>query len=137
MFGNIRAIAFDLDGTLIDTSSVVLKGFHTVFDRLQSRGVVESCPSDETFLGTFGTVDDEIWKGLLPNLSQEEREEAMKLHEKIIVAETPNQRLLIPGAYEVLQALHGKYTLATASNCGVTYLNLVLDTQKIRSFITH
>jgi phosphoglycolate phosphatase len=137
VFESIRAIAFDLDGTLVDTSEVVLEAFRIVFRQLQEDGVVKQIPSDETFLGTFGTIDDQIWKNLLPDISEDVRTKAMSIHDDLVNAGLRRGNLLIPGAIDVLKDLHDKYVLATASNCGTDYLDGILQHQKIESYFSH
>jgi phosphoglycolate phosphatase len=137
MFPNVQAIAFDLDGTLVDTSEVVLAAFHAVFETLQREGKVQGIPDDSTFLGTFGVVDEQIWEMLLPDATEEVRREADTMHERYLQDHLPGGVKILPGALETLEALQGRFVLATASNCGIPYLNTILACQGLGTFFSH
>lgn len=137
MFNSNHAIAFDLDGTLVDTSGVVVEAFRKVFKHLKKEGIVNQIPSDETFLGTFGMIDDEIWKKLLPKVSDNVHNKAMVMHDELVHKGLQHSDLLIPGALDVLKTLHGNYVMVTASNCGTDYLDGILRFQNIESYFSH
>ncbi len=93
--------------------------------------------SDEDMRKTYGLPDEEIWETLLPLATPDERHEAFELCEQMVQERITTQDLLYPHAREILADLKEKgYTLTTASNCGVGYLELVLDTQQLRPYFT-
>lgn len=129
----MATILFDLDGTLIDTASLVLPVFREVLRHVQA-----SVPADDVLLGTFGMPDQTIWNLLLPTGSDSQREEAKRLSDSFIRERMQDTDVLLPHATEVLAALKDTgHTLTTASNCGIDYLDAALDTQGIRPYFTH
>jgi phosphoglycolate phosphatase len=129
----MTTILFDLDGTLIDSTGLVLPIYTEVIRRFANNPPL----SDEEMRKTFGLPDDLIWQTLLPNATAEERIEAFELCERLVHERINTEDLLFPHTRDVLKSLYDQgYTLTTASNCGTGYLNLVLDTQGIRSYFT-
>jgi phosphoglycolate phosphatase len=127
-------LIFDLDGTLIDSTSVFVPAIRSMlrhFPRIPE-------PTEEQIQNTFGLTDDELWDTLMPDATQEERSSAYSYRNKYVEENMRHAHLLLPHAFQVLEELHKRgHILTTASNCGTAYLNNVLDTQKIRQFFTN
>jgi phosphoglycolate phosphatase len=131
---NQKLLIFDLDGTLIHSGALVLPAFHQAIEQLPHHKL----PDEATMLSTFGLPDHEIWEVLLPRASAEERLYAHQLCDDYVQAGLQDRDIMFPHAREVLTELKQRgHILTTASNCGNTYLNDVLDSQKIRSLFTH
>ncbi|QQE80221.1 HAD family hydrolase [Alicyclobacillus sp. SO9] len=129
----MMTIIFDLDGTLVDSAAIVFPLFREVIRHFPNHPQ----PDDETLRKTFGNPDTVIWEMLLPSASQEEREEAFALYEEIVQKRFGSHDILIPGVREVLDELFAQgHTLTIASNCGLDYLNSVLDTFDLRRYVT-
>lgn len=129
----MTTILFDLDGTLINTTSIVLPAFKQT---LTSFG--QNIPDDRTLQSTFGMPDDDIWKMLMPTADEPTRKAAFHESEQAILAAMFRTDIMIPHAREVLDTLKDRgHTLTTASNCGAGYLNAVLDSQGLRALFTH
>jgi phosphoglycolate phosphatase len=129
----MATIIFDLDGTLINSAAIVLPAFRKTLENFPTA----PAHTDETLRKTFGIPDKQIWEMLLPNATESERMEAYDLTERYIGDAMSHTSVLIPHAIEVLTELKAAgHTLTVASNCGVKYLNEVLDTQGLRKFFT-
>lgn len=129
----MMTLIFDIDGTLIDSKAVVFPAFRRVLEQFSD----QAAPSDEVLGMTFGLPDSKIWEMLLPNASDDTRDKAFHKSEELITQGMFHQSVLLPHALDVLQELHlTGHRLTTASNCGVDYLNAVLDSQSIRKFFT-
>lgn len=130
---DMTTILFDLDGTLIDSTSLVLPIYHEVIQRFPNNPPL----SNDEMKKTFGLPDSRIWSVLLPQATPAERERAFALCEQLVQERVSLADLLFPHARDVLKTLQqAGHTLTTASNCGTGYLDLVLDTQGIRSYFT-
>lgn len=128
----MATLLFDLDGTLINSEAVVLPAYERTLQEMTN-----VIPSDHVMRKTFGLSDDAIWKILLPDASQEERDAAFALCEETVRTALFETNILLPQAVETLQALHrAGHTLTVASNCGEMYLDAVLDSQAIRHLFT-
>ncbi len=127
-------LIFDLDGTLIDTSKIVISAFIKAIRHFPD----VTLPAEKTMLGTFGQPDYKIWEVLMPNCSDEERREADELSGKYIQEGLIESVVLMGGSRSVLEHLQKLgHTLTIASNCGIDYLNSVLDSQGIRDYFNH
>ncbi|KPV43360.1 HAD family hydrolase [Alicyclobacillus ferrooxydans] len=128
----MTTILFDLDGTLINTASIVLPAFKHTLEHFHV-----PVPDDRALLSTFGMPDDDIWKMLMPEADDDTRKTAFRHAESRITQAMFEHDILIPHTRDVLRGLLDRgHTLTTASNCGTGYLNAVLDSQDIRQFFT-
>jgi phosphoglycolate phosphatase len=130
----MATIIFDLDGTLIDTTELVLPTYREVIRHFENVPI----PSEPTMLQTFGMPDQTIWELLMPGTTADQQAQAHSLTDDIIHERMQQSDVLLPHAVEVLEALKDAgHTLTVASNCGDTYLDATLDSQGIRPFFTH
>jgi phosphoglycolate phosphatase len=129
----VTVLIFDLDGTLIDSGRLAIHSYKRV---LETHGYTQAeHPSDEAILKTFGLPDTEIWSFLMPRHDQAAREEGRLQSGEYIHKHIEEESILLPHAREVLEELHQRgYTLTTASNCGLDYLDVVMHTQGIGQF---
>jgi len=68
-----RPIAFDLDGTLLQTHLEALPAYADAFDDLIAKKIIETGPNQERIKGLFGMTSDEVWPYLMPQASDEVR----------------------------------------------------------------
>jgi phosphoglycolate phosphatase len=126
-------LIFDLDGTLVDTSPLVLPAFRRALAAFPGTPV----PSEDVMRKTFGLPDAEIWRVLMPDAGEEERNAAFHLSERFVCEAMGHADVLLPHARDVLKALRDEgHTLTVASNCGPAYLEAVLTTQDIGQYFT-
>lgn len=129
----MATIIFDLDGTLIDTTELVLPAYREAIRHFAGVPI----PTEETMLHTFGMPDAAIWACLMPTATAEQHLQAHQLTNEFIEDRLYQANVLLPHAVDVLTVLHNQgHTLTVASNCGECYLNATLDSQGIRPFFT-
>ncbi|GMA49637.1 MTA/SAH nucleosidase [Alicyclobacillus contaminans] len=129
----MATIIFDLDGTLIDSTKIVLPAY-----RQAIRTVAQTPPPNEAVMKrTFGLPDADIWATLLPGATESVRQAAYEYTEQWVGNNLCTVDLLLPHARDVLAELQQRgHTLTTASNCGQAYLDAVLDSQGLRPYFT-
>ncbi|MCR8643692.1 HAD hydrolase-like protein [Paenibacillus sp. N1-5-1-14] len=75
-----EAMIFDLDGTLFQTETLLVKAYHKLFDTLRSEGLFEGpTPPEERMLSCLGMVMETIWDKVMPDASIEAHERANEL----------------------------------------------------------
>ncbi|OWA34661.1 hypothetical protein B9G55_15700 [Saccharibacillus sp. O16] len=134
---SIDVIAFDLDGTLIDTSEAMLDVYHQVFEHAIQNGDAEKQPSQEEIYASFGLVGDEAWKKVAPDMSEDQHRRYKKEHDELLDQKMQKKSFALPGVPELLRQLAEHYELATASNCGEGYLSNVLSKDDLDAQITY
>jgi phosphoglycolate phosphatase len=126
-------LIFDLDGTLINTSKIVISAYTRVFRHFPDLLV----PTEDVMLGTFGLPEEKIWEVLMPNCPEATRHEAHSLSGIYVQEGLVKSDVLMDGSRAVLDELKKRgHTLTVASNCGTKYLNEILDSQGIRQYFT-
>lgn len=131
---SMATIIFDLDGTLIDSSRLVLPAYKFAIRHFPGHDV----PSDDTMNSTFGMPDPQIWETLMPHATNIQRQEAYVLAGEFVQQAILKESILLPHALDVLTELKArKHVLTVASNCGEDYLDAVLDSQGLRPYFTH
>ncbi|MEK3670699.1 HAD family hydrolase [Paenibacillus sp. FSL R10-2771] len=109
------SIIFDLDGTLWDSSDVVVAGWNSVLSNYQ--GVVNGV-TKEDLQGIMGLQVDEAGRKLFPNIDEDTRHRILRECcevECLCLAKQGGR--LYEGLEEVLRALLAKYKLFIVSNC--------------------
>ncbi|NGZ75871.1 HAD family hydrolase [Saccharibacillus alkalitolerans] len=134
---NIGVIAFDLDGTLIDTSEAMLDVYRQVFEEAIENGDAEKQPSREDIYSTFGMVGEEAWKKVAPDMSEDKHRKYKKLHGDLLGERMKAKSFALPGVPEMLRKLCKEYELATASNCGEEYLDHVLSQDGLNECVAY
>ncbi|MGE5558360.1 MAG: HAD family hydrolase [Bacillota bacterium] len=124
-----NALILDMDGTIFQSSSVVLKAFRRTFAQLAASGLHRGpVPSDAEFLSTMGKIIPEIWRQLLPEQPAAIREHAsrlMRVNEDELFERKEGR--LFPEARETLQTLLAEgWTLYVASNGTLSYLESIV-----------
>ncbi len=133
----IKAIAFDLDGTLIDTSQAMLDVNHDVFSEAIDNGDAKKQPTKEEIYSTFGMIGDEAWNTLASEIPDDKADHYKERHNELLRNKMDNRSYVLPGVPELLKSLAERYDLATASNCGEAYLARVLDKDGLNELITY
>lgn len=123
-----KVIIFDLDGTLINSGPIALSAYRKAISTHDPLAMEQ--PTDEDILKTFGLPDREIWATLLPQRTEEEQWNVFLTSGVFMRDGLAQNDVTLPGATTVLKELHQRgYILTTASNCGIAYLDDVINTQ--------
>jgi len=120
-----KGILFDLDGTLWDSSAVVIESWNDCIAKNSDLGLKFT---QEQMKSYMGKTLDKIADMMFPMLPAEERQRLMKLcadHENEYLAD--HKAYIFPGERETLEKLHGEYILAIVSNCQDGYIQRFLE----------
>lgn len=129
----MAVILFDIDGTLVDTTVPMTKAIHEALEALPHLPK----PSEAAVRSGYGLAGNAFWEHVIPEATTEEILQIRKLRHETLEKSMVGQDVLFDGIREMLESLHKQgHTLTTASNCGVHYMNLILDTQQIRQYMT-
>lgn len=133
----IKAVAFDVDGTLFSSENIILD---TYIDSIQkfvnSSGINIQIPTKEKIIEQVGLPVKQIFKNLLPFLTEDQRDSIsdnvlILLCEKIAA----KKGTLYEGVEETIQYLSKQnYKLFIASNGRAPYINSILSTYGIDKY---
>lgn len=128
----IDGIIFDLDGTLWDSTDVVLKAWNHV---LKDKKEVHNIITKEKLEGIMGLQLPEIAEKFFPDLEEKVRIETMEqccsVECDFIREEGGN---LYPHMEKILNILSKKYPLFIVSNCQCGYIESFLDYHELQDY---
>lgn len=129
----MKALIFDLDGTLWDTSEVVVKIWNSVLKkRLPHLKMTKEIMSSLMGKNKAQFVDD-----FFVNVKKDEAEcvisEIFKCEQEYLITHGAN---MYDKVIETLNILKEKYNLAIVSNCQSGYLNSFLEHYDLRAVLT-
>ncbi|WP_241154335.1 HAD family hydrolase [Staphylospora marina] len=128
----MKAIIFDLDGTLFQTEKVGVPAFRNTFEELRRLGRYDGpVPSDERIASVFGMTHQEIWETLLPGADPETRRFAdRRMLDLEVDMLRSGEGVLYPGVEETLRRLDAAgHPLFIASNGAENYVRAALDSK--------
>lgn len=127
----MKTVIFDVDGVLVDSSALTIQIISGLLKTL------ERCPGSqpERICETFGMSITDMWNYLMPGCTWSEQKKMSDAYDEQIVEALKDVSVLLPGVRKVLTQLRDAgYRLTVASNCGIRYMDAVLDSQNIREF---
>ncbi len=128
----IDSIIFDLDGTLWDSTEVVLKSWHSI---LQTHPKIKEPLTLEALKGIMGMQIQQIGAHLFPYLIGEEVEEVMEdccEAERLHILQEGG--VLYPHLEKVIKSLSEKYPLFIVSNCQSGYIEAFLEFHQLKHY---
>jgi phosphoglycolate phosphatase len=133
----IKILAFDIDGTLFSSENIILETYIESIQRfIQSSGRHIPIPSKEKIIEQVGLPVKQIFRNLLPELNEEERDSISDsvltlLREKIF----QKKGTLYSSVHEtILELFERKYTLCIASNGRAPYINAILQAYELEPY---
>jgi phosphoglycolate phosphatase len=120
-----KGILFDLDGTLWDSSGVVIESWNNTIANHTDLGLTFT---QEQMRSYMGKTLDQIGDLMFPMLPPEERLNLMRIcsREENEFLKTANP-YIYPGEKEVLEKLSKDHLLAVVSNCQDGYIEIFLE----------
>lgn len=127
----MRALIFDLDGTLFQTEKVAVPAFQETIQILQAEGWGGMTPTAQQIQSVFGMTHEEIWHHLLPHADHDIKHRADHLLvEKELSLLANGHGELFPEVEETLERLKRQgWALFIASNGGGVYVRGALDSK--------
>jgi adenosylhomocysteine nucleosidase len=132
------AVIFDMDGTLLQTEEILVPALEQTFHDLRSRGHYTGATPIETYKRIMGVTLDEVWRTLLPEASDEIRQETDHLFLQYLIIELREGRgKLFPQVEETLAELKALgHTLYVASNGLEDYIAACNDAFHLARYFT-
>ncbi len=125
-----QAMIFDLDGTLLQTETLIVPAYHATFDQLRKEGLFQGeTPPESRILGALGMLLDDIFHKVMPEASQEAKGRAndLLLHYQLLGL-ARGDGILYPKVLETLTELHTRnIRLFIASNGLEAYVREVIQ----------
>lgn len=129
-----EAMIFDMDGTLLQTETLLLPAYHKMFDILREEGHHEGeTPDEQIILGSLGQLMDKLWANVLPDGTQEARKRAdeLLLQLELEALKEPHASLY-PGVLETLRQLRQEgVRLFVASNGLEHYVKGIVEAREM------
>ncbi|MEW9502664.1 HAD family hydrolase [Jeotgalibacillus marinus] len=127
-------LILDLDGTLVDSTDYDTEAIHLAIEGMPH---IEE-PTRELVQSAYGLANGDYWAKVAPGASAQDITRIRSRRSTFLDQLVKGNDLLFPGVRETLAKLKEQgHILTTASNCGIHYLNMMLDSQNIRHYFTH
>ncbi len=129
------AVLFDMDGTILKTETIVETAFEATFETLRTEGKwVSETPLDR-YRSILGVTLEQVWIEVMPNASDEIRQEADQLLLSYLIEELKNGHgELYEGVKETLAELSEMgIPLFIASNGLEPYIDAIVEAEGLHS----
>lgn len=132
-----KAIFFDMDGTIFNTTSVLGIALDRTFDVLRAGKLWSGATPIETYYEIMGVPLPVVWQKLCPQFDEPLRIRCNELfHTHLITSIQQGEGRIYDGVQDVLQTLYEKYPLFITSNGEVAYLQAIVDAFELRPYFT-
>lgn len=126
---SMKAVIFDMDGTLFQTGTILEQSLEEAFAVLRERGDWQGAAPIEEYQNIMGVPLPAVWDALLPGKSDEtKREMDSYFLERLIANISEGKGALYPDVREVFAVLAAEgYRIFIASNGLVRYLAAIVE----------
>ncbi|EPY11163.1 HAD family hydrolase [Paenibacillus alvei] len=134
----IRSFIFDMDGTLFQTDKILESSLEDTFNHLKSLNKWEKETPIDKYREIMGAPLPKVWETLLPNHSQEVREETDAYFlERLIENIRSGKGDLYPNVMEIFRFLtENNCSIYIASNGLIAYLAAIVDFYHLDNWVT-
>jgi len=134
----IQSFIFDMDGTLFQTDKILESSLEDTFNHLKSLNKWEKETPIDKYREIMGAPLPKVWETLLPNHSQEVREETDAYFlERLIENIRSGKGDLYPNVMEIFRFLtESNCTIYIASNGLIEYLAAIVDFYHLDNWVT-
>ena len=129
---SMKAMIFDLDGTLFQTEKLAVPAFQETFRHLKESGEFQGdIPDEEKIHSVFGLTHQELWEVLLPEATSALKEKADRyMLQKELELFHQGKGEIYPDVRETLMKFHQEgWSLFVASNGARDYVRTALETK--------
>ena len=134
----MKAVIFDMDGTLFQTGTVLEQSLEEAFAVLRERGDWQGAAPIEAYQKIMGVPLPAVWKALLPGKSDDtKREIDVYFLERLIANISEGKGELYPDVRRVFAELSTQgYRIFIASNGLVRYLAAIVEYYGLGEWVT-
>ncbi|UFT99219.1 HAD hydrolase-like protein [Radiobacillus kanasensis] len=134
----IQALIFDMDGTLFQTDKILELSLDDTFEHLRSLHQWDTVTPIDTYRKIMGVPLPQVWETLLPNHSNEVREQTNAYFlERLIGNIKSGKGALYPNVKEVLRHLKENHcSIYIASNGLTEYLKAIVSYYNLDKWVT-
>ena len=130
-FNNFKTILWDIDGTIFSAEHIIADAYKNAFLEFQNSNKVKlNIPTTTAILPLVGRPVKEIFKNLVPDLSDKQREELSIISlNKLVVLINEGKGYFYPKMKETMEYLHKvkNYKFFAASNGRYPYIEAILS----------
>lgn len=138
-FAAVRAVLFDVDGTLFSSEEIIHQVYIEEFSRTQrDLGRPAKIPGKSEIIAEIGKPVPVIFRNLAPDLTQAEQDEvSARILEGLVRHILAGEGHHYPGAKETIRDLHARgFRLFTASNGREPYVRSILEANKVIEYFS-
>lgn len=133
-----QSLIFDMDGTLFQTDRILELSLEDTFDHLRSRNLWDTLTPIDQYRDIMGVPLPKVWEALLPDHSQEVREQTDTYFlENLIHNIEKGRGALYPNVKEVFSYLkENDSSIYIASNGLTEYLQAIVNHYQLDRWVT-
>lgn len=134
----MKAVIFDMDGTLFQTDRILEQSLEETFARLREQGEWKGAAPISEYRKIMGVPLTQVWKALLPDKTEDvKRETDAYFLERLIANIQAGKGALYPDVTEVFSELRNKeFKIFIASNGLVRYLEAIVEYYALGEWVT-
>ncbi|MEI4799826.1 HAD hydrolase-like protein [Bacillus sp. FJAT-51639] len=134
----LQSLIFDMDGTLFQTEKILELSLDDTFNHLRSLNLWDTVTPIDKYREIMGVPLPKVWEALLPNHSNEIREQTDAYFLERLVENIRNGKgALYPNVEEVFSYLkENNYSIYIASNGLTEYLQAIVSYYNLDNWVT-